>query len=60
MRILFLLRRRLKNASTFSNSSLKANPIFPERGGTEGFCEAKFDFLASAKFTKNRTLLVPT
>ena len=48
MRILFLLRRRLKNASTFSNSSLKANPIFLSEEERKAFAKQKPNPLASA------------
>ncbi|MBF1035569.1 MAG: hypothetical protein HXL12_02640 [Candidatus Nanosynbacter sp.] len=48
MRILCLLRRRLKNASTFSNSSLKANPNFPSEEERKAFAKQKSNPLASA------------
>ena len=48
MRILYLLRRRLKNASTFSNSSLKANPIFLSEEERKAFAKQKSNPLASA------------
>ena len=48
MRILYLLRRRLKNASTFANSSLKANPIFLSEEERKDFAKRNFNPLASA------------
>ena len=48
MRILYLLRRRLKNASTFANSSLKANPIFLSEEERKGFAKQEPNPLASA------------
>ena len=48
MRILCLLRRRLKNASTFANSSLKANPNFPSEEERKDFAKQKPNPLASA------------
>ena len=48
MRILCLLRRRLKNASTFSNSSWKANLIFLSEEERKGFAKQKPNPLASA------------
>ena len=48
MRILCLLRRRLKNASTFVNSSLKANPNFPSEEERKDFAKQKPNPLASA------------
>ena|GEM_PF-2911954 len=48
MRILCLLRRRLKNASTFANSSLKANPNFPSEEERKAFAKRNFNPLASA------------
>ena len=44
MRILYLLRRRLKNASTFANSSLKANPIFLSEEKRKGFAKQNLIF----------------
>ena len=67
----YLFKLKLKKEDSRSSASssqkckhfcellLEGESNFFERGETQGFCEAKFDFLASAKFTKNRTLLVP-
>ena len=72
MESFYLFKLKLKNEDSLSSASssqkckhfcellLEGESNFFERGETQGFCEAKFDFLASAKFTKNRTLLVPT